>query len=274
MADVKGAAPKDISVIVTGAARGIGRAMTLALARAGVRVAAADLPSSRQAIDELFALARQNSAQDRIFSIDCDVTRWDDCMAAVQAAARRFGAVHGLVNNAGIRASDADMASGARRRRFYEHAVDTWHRVIETNVIGPFHMAKAIAPGLIAQGWGRIVNITTSHPTMVAEAFSPYGPTKAAMEAATVVWAKDLAGTGVTVNALLPGGAANTRMVPQNEVPDRSTLLSPEVMMAPIVWLMSAQSDGVTGRRFIGKLWDPALAPGAAAEKAGAPAGW
>lgn len=273
MADTKGAAPKDIAVIVTGAARGIGRAMTLALARAGVRVAAADLASSRGAIDELLALARPNSAHERIFPVECDVTRWDDCTAAVRTAAARFGAVHGLVNNAGIRAIP-DTADSGRKRRFHEHGAESWRRVIETNVIGPFHMAKAVTPGLIAQGWGRIVNITTSHPTMVAEAFSPYGPTKASMEAATVIWAKDLAGTGVSVNALLPGGAADTRMVPQDEVPDRSTLLSPEVMAAPIVWLMSAASDGVTSRRFIGKLWDSGLDPRAAAEKAGAPAGF
>jgi 3-oxoacyl-[acyl-carrier protein] reductase len=85
---------------------------------------------------------------------------------------------------------------------------------------------------------------------------SPYGPTKAAMEAATVVWSRDLEGTGVTVNALLPGGAANTRMIPVEDHPDRAALNQPVVMRAPIVWLMSKQSDGVTGHRFIGKLWE------------------
>ena len=274
MPEIKGAAPQQIAVIVTGAARGIGRAMTLALARAGLRVAAADLPSSREPMDELLRLARQHGTHERIVPIDCDVTRFEDCAAAVQAATARFGAVHGLVNNAGIRAPESDMAEGARRRKFYEHKADSYRRVVETNVVGPFNMAKAIAPSLIAQGWGRIVNITTSHPTMVAEAFSPYGATKAALEAATVIWAKDLAGTGVTVNALLPGGAANTRMVPDEEVPDRSTLVSPDVMAAPIVWLMSARSDGVTGRRFIGRQWDAALDGTAAAQKAGTPAGW
>ena len=151
---------------------------------------------------------------------------------------------------------------------------NSWRRVVETNNIGPFHMAKAVVPRLIAQGWGRIVNITTSHGTMVTELFAPYGPTKAALEAATVIWAKDLAGTGVTVNALLPGGAADTRMIPADEVPDRSKLISPDVMRVPIVWLMSSASDGVTGRRFVGKDWNPALDPRAAADKAGAAAGF
>jgi 3-oxoacyl-[acyl-carrier protein] reductase len=274
MTDAKGAAPKDIAVIVTGAARGIGRVMTLALAQAGVRVAAADLPASKAAMAEVLDSARKLGAQDRIFPVDCDVTRASDCANAVKSAAAHFGALHGLVNNAGIAILDIEHFTGIRKKRFYETDDETWRRVFETNVIGPFQMAKAIAPALVAQGWGRIVNVTTSYTTMMLEGFSPYGPSKAGLEAATAIWAKDLAHTGVTVNALLPGGAANTRMIPKEEAADRDKLVQPEVMQAPIVWLISAKSDGVTGRRFTGKEWDPALDPRIAAEKAGTPAGF
>jgi NAD(P)-dependent dehydrogenase (short-subunit alcohol dehydrogenase family) len=135
-------------------------------------------------------------------------------------------------------------------------------------------MAKAVAPHLVRQGWGRIVNIETSSYTMMMEGFSPYGPSKAALESATVVWAKDLAGTGVTVNALAPGGPANTRMIPYSEVTDRSTLIQPETMMAPIVWLMSERSNGVTGRRIIAKEWDAERLRREPAENIGGPAGW
>jgi NAD(P)-dependent dehydrogenase (short-subunit alcohol dehydrogenase family) len=276
-ADAGGAkpAPSNIAVIVTGAARGMGRAMTLALAAAGVRVAAADLASSRNEMREVLDIARRQGVGDRIISVECDIARWQDCTGTVQTAIDRFGALHGLVNNAGIAVPDEELASGrARRRRFYQHDTDAWRRVIDTNVTGSFQMAKAIAPTLVAQGWGRIVNVTTSATTMVLEGFSPYGPSKAALEAATVIWSKDLAHTGVTVNALVPGGPGNTRMVPHTEAPDRATLVQPEAMMAPIVWLMSAQSDGITGRHFVAKLWDANLDPSAAAEKAGAPAGW
>ena len=268
-------APANMAVIVTGAARGMGRAMTLALASTGARVGAADLASSADAMNEVLDTARRQGVNGEIVPIECDISRWQDCTAAVEKTTRRFGALHGLVNNAGIAIPDEELAAGVvRRRRFYEHEVDGWRRVIDTNVVGTFQMAKAIAPALVAQGWGRIVNVTTSHTTMVMDGFSPYGPSKALIEAATVVWAKDLASTGVTVNALVPGGAGNTRMVPLSEAADRSKLVQPEMMMAPIRWLMSAQSDGVTGRRFIAKDWDPKLDPRAAAEKAGAPAGW
>jgi 3-oxoacyl-[acyl-carrier protein] reductase len=134
-------------------------------------------------------------------------------------------------------------------------------------------MAKAVAPVLVRQGFGRIVNITTSHFTMVMEGFSPYGPSKAGLEAATVIWAKDLAGTGVTVNALVPGGPANTRMIPLAEIADRSTLIQPEAMVEPITWLMSRAADGVSSRRIIAKNWNAQLAR-EAPEQVGAPAGW
>ena len=268
-------APSSIVAIVTGAARGMGRAMTLALAKSGVRVVAADLGSSRDAMREVLDTARQQGLRERIVPVDCDISPWRDCQNAIATAIDRFGAVHGLVNNAGIAVPDEELLSGVtRRRRFYQHEIDAWRRVIDTNVVGTFQMAKAIAPKMVEQGWGRIVNVTTSYTTMVLEGFSPYGPTKAAIEAASVIWAKDLAHTGVTVNVLLPGGAGNTRMVPREEYADRTKLVQPEVMMAPICWLMSAASDGVTGRRFAANRWDAALAPEVAAAKAGAPAGW
>ena len=259
---------------MTGGARGLGRAMTLALLRNGVRVAVADLPQSAAEMRELAEITRRESLSERLLTVECDVTRWQDCAAAVRGAAEHFGAVHGLVNNAGVGMQDIGNVLVGRRRRFFDVDAETWHKSIDTNLNGPFLMAKAIAPSLIEQGWGRIVNIVTSFFTMMMDGFSPYGPAKAALEAATVIWAKDLAGTGVTVNALLPGGPANTRMIPQTEVSDRSTLIQPEVMMAPIVWLMSPRSDGVTGRRIIAKEWDAQRLERVPPEEVGSPAGW
>jgi 3-oxoacyl-[acyl-carrier protein] reductase len=103
---------------------------------------------------------------------------------------------------------------------------------------------------------------------------SPYGPSKAALEAATAVWSEDLDGTGVTVNALLPGRAADTAMIQYDDVRDRKTLLSPSVMVAPAVWLISPDSDGITGHRFIAKDWDPAKPWQENVRTAGALAAW
>ena len=264
----------NVIVIVTGGARGLGRAMTLALLRSGKRVVVADLPASAAEVRELTGIAAQEQSQDRLLAVECNVTQWEQCQNVVNKAIDRFGTVHGLVNNAGVGMQDIGNVLVGKRKPFYEVDANAWRNAIEVNVNGPFLMAKAITPQLVKQGWGRIVNIETSSYTMMMDGFSPYGPSKAALESSTVIWAKDLVGTGVTVNALAPGGPANTRMIPKSEVGDRSTLIQPEVMMAPIVWLMSARSDGVSGRRIIAKEWDADRLQREAPEKIGTPAGW
>ncbi len=264
----------NVTVIVTGGARGLGRAMTLALLRSGKRVVVADLPASAADVRELTGIAAQEQSQDRLLAVECNVTQWEQCLSIVNKAIDRFGTVHGLVNNAGVGMQDIGNVLVGKRNPFYEVDANAWRNAIDVNVNGPFLMAKAVTPQLVRQGWGRIVNIETSSYTMMMDGFSPYGPSKAALESATVIWAKDLVGTGVTVNALAPGGPANTRMIPKSEVGDRSTLIQPEVMMAPIVWLMSARSNGVSGRRIIAKEWDADRLQREPPEKIGSPAGW
>jgi NAD(P)-dependent dehydrogenase (short-subunit alcohol dehydrogenase family) len=102
-----------------------------------------------------------------------------------------------------------------------------------------------------------------------------YGPSKAALESETVIWAQDLAGTGVTVNALLPGGATMTGMIPGEVPPElRAKLLSPEIMVPPLLWLVSDSASEVSGKRVNASLWDANLDPAAASAKACEPAGW
>lgn len=269
--------PIDLSgsvVIITGAAGGLGSVMSLALLEAGASVAALDLSAADPYMAELVAKARDRQAAARLRPFHCDVTNPAQCDGAVAAVAAHFGAITGLVNVAGLGPHDIAAPEAVRRRKFYEVSLDLWRSRIETNLTGAFIMARTVAPRLVAQGAGKIVNVTTSLTTMIAQGMSPYGPSKAGLEAASAAWAKDLAGTGVTVNVLVPGGAANTRMVPPEVEPDRARLVQPVVMAAPIQWLMSRQSDGVTGRRFIGKNWDPARDPAEAAAAAGAPTAW
>jgi len=124
-------------------------------------------------------------------------------------------------------------------------------------------------------GWGRIVNISMNRETMRRRGFSPYGPSKAALESETIIWSQDLAGTGITVNALLPGGATLTGMIPEN-VPEkaRSALLDPTIMVPPLLWLVSPDSDGMTGRRLVATRWRTDLGGREAAEAATEQAGW
>ncbi|MGA8951113.1 MAG: SDR family oxidoreductase, partial [Xanthobacteraceae bacterium] len=232
------------------------------------------LPTSAAEMQALNILAAREGSEGRLFAVESDVTKWEECRRTVERSLEHFGAVHGLINNAGIGMQGIGNVLVGKRKPFYEVEADAWRRAVDVNVNGAFLMAKAVTPHLVKQGWGRIVNIETSLYTMMMEGFSPYGPSKAALESATVIWSKDLAGTGVTVNALAPGGPADTRMIPMMEVGDRSTLISPELMVAPIVWLISPQSDGVTGRRIIAKEWNADRLRSEPTEKTGVPAGW
>jgi 3-oxoacyl-[acyl-carrier protein] reductase len=248
--------------------------MALGLLREGFRVVVAHLPTSSAEMHSLNLFVAKEGWESRLFAVECDVTKWEQCRAAVSRTLDHFGAVHGLVNNAGIGMQGFGSVLVGKRKPFYEVEADAWRRAVDVNVNGAFLMAKAVAPHLVKQGWGRIVNIETSLYTMMLDGFSPYGPSKAALESATVIWSKDLGQTGVTVNALAPGGPADTRMIPTMEVGDRSTLISPELMVAPIVWLMSQRSNGVTGRRIIAKEWDGQRLRSESIEKIGVPAGW
>jgi NAD(P)-dependent dehydrogenase (short-subunit alcohol dehydrogenase family) len=127
---------------------------------------------------------------------------------------------------------------------------------------------------MMRQGWGRIVNVTTSLGTMLHAGYPTYGPSKAALEALSAIMAKDLDGTGVTVNVLVPGGITNTPMIADNAGFARAGMIQPEIMAPPLVWLVSDAAGNVTGRRFLAIRWDSTLPPEQAAEKAGAAVAW
>lgn len=254
--------------IVTGGGRGFGRAMTLGLAQAGASLVVT-AARERNEVERVAAEAAKAGAPGRVLSILADVTKEEDCQRVVATALDRFGRLDILVNNAGRGMKYVSEQFMTEPTRFWEVRPETWRLVIDTNVVGPFLMASASVPQMLAAGWGRIVNVTINADTMRRRGFSPYGPSKAALESETIIWAQDLAGSGVTVNALLPGGAGLTGMIPAS-YPDhlRAKLLDPAIMVPPLCWLASVRSDGVTGRRFIAIRWRED-SPEAAAE-----AGW
>lgn len=238
--------------IVTGAGRGIGRAITLGLARAGIRIVA----TSARERSEIDAVAVE-AGTDRVIPVLADVTREADAQRVVTAALERFGRLDILVNNAGRGMRYVSESFMTQPTRFWEVEPETWRMVIDTNVNGPYLMARAATPHMLRAGWGRIVNVSISHSTMRRAGFSPYGPSKAALESETIIWAEDLRCTGVTVNALLPGGATLTGMVPAG-FPEsaRGQLLDPAIMVPPLLWLLSDQANAISGHRMIANHWD------------------
>jgi NAD(P)-dependent dehydrogenase (short-subunit alcohol dehydrogenase family) len=250
----------------------MGRIMARALLDNGARIAAVD--RNPDGLADFTKEAAAMGAGDRLTTFAIDV-RFPLPVAQVAAkTVERFGAVHALINNAGLGPQHVVPAFAERKVKFWEAEPDKWQALMDVNVRGAFLAARAVVPYMLKQHWGRIVNVTTSFDTMLEEGFSPYGPSKAALEAQSAIWAKDLKDTGVTVNILVPGGAADTPFVPDRANFDRAKLVRPEVMAAPIVWLISDDSDGITNSRFVGRLWNTNLPPSEAAAKVRAPIGW
>jgi NAD(P)-dependent dehydrogenase (short-subunit alcohol dehydrogenase family) len=257
--------------IVTGAAGGIGRAMVRGLLAAGIRVAGVD--RDREPLAVLAANATEESNADDLLTIPTDLTSDSAAEEITKATRDRFGRIDILVNNAGIGPGAIRPDSWQRPLKFWEITPDQWRRFVAVHTTAPLALANAVVPNMMRQGWGRIVNVTTSLGTMLNTGSPTYGPSKAALEALSAIMSKDLDGTGVTVNVLVPGGITNTPMVSASGF-DRAKMIQPEVMVPPLLWLVSDAAGKVTGRRFLGVHWDPELPPEQAAEKAGAPVAW
>lgn len=239
-------------VLITGGSRGLGREMALALAQAGAKVAITGAAAS-----EALEMTRDALGNDTI-ALPADVT---EPVAAAQAVAETiatFGRLDVLINNAGLGMRLISQTFNTHPTKFWEASPEAWHKIVDANVNGPFNMARAVTPQMLDQSFGKIINISTSDQTMVRTGYAPYGPSKAFLEAASRIWAADLAGTGVDVNVLLPGGATDTDLLPPS--PDKKgadgNLLPPDVMRAPTLWLASDASNGITGARYIARLWD------------------
>jgi NAD(P)-dependent dehydrogenase (short-subunit alcohol dehydrogenase family) len=258
------------SAIVTGAASGIGRAMTLGLLGAGIDVTAVDREAAW--LDELKAAATGQAG--RLTALQADLSEPSSFERIVAAVLGAAGRIDILVNNAGI--GQGSIRADQRRNplRFWEITPAQWERFLAVNATAPLMLARAVVPHMLAARCGRIVTVTTSLGTMLREGYMLYGASKAAAEAATAVMSEDLKGTGVTVNVLVPGGMTDTRIVPDAAVADRTRMLRPEIMVAPLLWLVSDAAGDVTGRRFLAAHWDKALEPRAAAAKCGAPIAW
>ena len=254
-------------VIISGGGRGLGLEIARALARAGCRVAlsgARDGADLRAAEDELGAIAGPAN----LLVQKADVASWTDCEALASLALERFGRIGALINNAGRGMLELSATFNTKPALFWHSDPQGIRNIIDANVLGPFLMARACVPHMVAQGFGRVVNISTSAGTMVRKGYAPYGPSKAALEAMSAVWARDLEGTGVTVNVLLPGGATDTRLLPGHGAERRGAdgqLLSPTLMAAPALWLISDASGGSSGERYIAKDWNTSLPADAAA---------
>jgi NAD(P)-dependent dehydrogenase (short-subunit alcohol dehydrogenase family) len=244
MSDVTG-----IRVLLSGGTSGLGHAMCAALIAGGSHV----VLTGRDAVRTGEVAAQlATSGPGRAVGVAMDV-RDDRSVADGVAVARdALGGIDVLVNNAGIGMQTVNPRFMTEPQPFWMVEPDRFRDLFATNVTGYFLLAREVAPVMARAGTGKIVNVSVSETTTRRAGFFPYGPSRAATDSASHVMAADLAGTGVTVNLLAPGGATATGMVP-DEVADnvRAGLLDPAIMGPPIRWLASTESDGITDYRVI-----------------------
>jgi len=234
-----------IRVLVTGATSGLGRAMAAALVGAGARVAV----TSRSRIRSE-AVARELGPAAAGFALD--VRNEGSVAVCLAELYESFGSVEMLVNNAGIGMRTVNPRFLSAPQAFWTVSPSGFRDVMETKATGVFLVARAIAPRMLAAGHGRIVNISMNTETMTRRGFVPYGPAGACVDALSRVMAADLAGTPVSVNTLLPGGATATGMIPDDVSAEaRAGLLDPAIMGPPIVWLASEDAEDVHDQRIV-----------------------
>jgi 3-oxoacyl-[acyl-carrier protein] reductase len=270
---------QDKVALVTAGLRGLGRAMTFGLAASGYRVAA--VGHILNDIADIEDMADSLKLRELILPVAADLREPNDCDEVIGKTLARFGSVDILVNNAGLTFTYIDPPRFRRGtpQNFWQVSDEIVENVIATNFLAADRMARRVAPAMLEAGWGRIINVTTKLDTMNRLGTHPYGASKAALEMATEVWAKDAEGSGLTVNIVNPGAGANTPGMAV-EMRDMSAdgrapkLVEPDEMVPPLLYVVSREADKVNGYRFDANAWNANLPPAEAAKAASRPAGF
>ena len=262
----------DRVVALTGAAGGLGRAMAAGLVGAGYAVVLIDRDGA--VLEQLASELRARHRQARVASLAGDLADVDAIGSLAQAAKGAFGRVDALVNNAGLGLDRIRRDFMQRPIAFWEVEPALIEQFFAVNGLAPFLLAHAVVGDMMAQSFGRIVNVTTSLDSMIRKGFAPYGGSKASLEAHSAIMAADLEGTGVTVNVLVPGGPADTAMIPAETGFARARLIPPSAMVTPLLFLLSDAAAEVTGHRVLAARWQEKPGGRAALADASGPVAW
>jgi NAD(P)-dependent dehydrogenase (short-subunit alcohol dehydrogenase family) len=173
--------------LVTGGTRGIGAAICGRLAQSGTKVVAVYQSDS--------VAAASFGARVGADTVRCDVADADACQGLIDTVLSNFGRVDMLVNNAGVLVEKPSV----------ETSVTEWHRVVAVNLSAAFHTCRAAIPAMRAQGYGRIVNVSSVTAVMGSPTEAAYGAAKAGLHGLTRSLARETARDGITVNCVVPG---------------------------------------------------------------------
>lgn len=220
--------------VVTGGSRGIGRAVCLAFAREGARVVV--VGRNKEICQKVVADIEAGGGA--ALAVRADVSSEADVAAMVSAAKKRFDRIDILVNNAGVNIPYKTVA---------ELSLEEWNHVVGTNLTGPFLCSRAVVPVMMAQQYGKIINVSSIGGRQGAAGRTPYRPTKAALINFTECLAAEVKRHGIDVTAICPGPTDTDMMheITGGNVP--SYMSAPEDIAAVVVFLASDENKAITG---------------------------
>jgi 3-oxoacyl-(acyl-carrier-protein) reductase len=230
------------TALVTGASRGIGRAIALSLAEEGADVAVNYLSNRNLAEDVVEQIRKMGR---RAMLAQADVADYPGCDRMAREVLEEFGHLDILINNAGINSDHT----------FVKMDLDSWRKVLAINLDGPYNCTKVLVDHMSKQGWGRIVNITSIIGQIGNFGQANYAASKAGLAAFSKSLAKELVSKGITVNCVAPGFTETemvmaipekARMRLLEQIPMKRFGRSEEVARA-CVYLCSKDGDYVTG---------------------------
>jgi NAD(P)-dependent dehydrogenase (short-subunit alcohol dehydrogenase family) len=220
--------------IVTGGGRGIGKAISLAFAREGAKIAIVGRDRGRA--EEVSAQIVGNGGQ--AMGLQADVSIEANVTRMVEEVLSNFGRVDILVNNAGV---------NLPFRKVVDLTLDEWNHIVGVNLTGAFLCSRAVLPSMISQRYGKIINIASIGGRKGAAGRAPYRPTKAAIISFTECLAAEVKQHNIDVNAICPGAVETDMLREIRRVRSSAKGDPPELVASVAVFLASEEGAGVTG---------------------------
>lgn len=235
--------------IVTGGARGLGKAFALRLSSEGARVAIADMLDAKEVVNAIVGAGGES------LGLYTDVSEEDSTKEMVRRVLERFGRIDVLVNNAGVFAL-------LGKKPFYEISAEEWDEVMRVNLKGPFLCCKAVYPQMKKQRKGKIINISSGTFFTGTPYFMHYVASKGGVVALTRVLAREVGNDGICVNTVAPGLTLSEAVKGNPMFPEEQLKISvggrcikreevPKDLTGTIIFLSSDDSDFITGQTFV-----------------------